>query len=132
MKRYRNLSVVLSCAVVIALLNCSPRLEAAEKGPVPDGVYTLMKISVGSLINLGEIEIRKSTYRDEEEGKFKDFKISEQGEIRWSKPLAFLPDGWKHVRSEFAGKDKEGRPMLRIYYESARGTSDVIDGIKEK
>ena len=91
-----------------------------------------MKISGSSLINLGEIEIRKSTYRDEEGGKFKDFKIDNKGEISWSKPLAFLPDNWKHVRSEFAGKDKEGRPMLRIYYESARGASEVIDGIKEK
>jgi len=132
MKRFRYLSFVLSCAVVTALFNCPSRSDAAEKGPVPDGRYTLMKISVGSLINLGEIEIRKSTYRDEEEGKFKDFKISDEGEISWSKPLAFLPDGWKHVRSEFAGKDKMGRPMLRIYYESARGAAEVIDGIKEK
>ncbi len=132
MKRYQNLSFVLSCAVILALFNCPLRSEAAEKGPVPDGVYTLMKISVGSLINLGEIEIRKSKYRDEEEGEFKDFKISDKGEIRWSKPLAFLPDGWKHVRSEFAGKDEAGRPMLRIYYKSARGASEVIDGIMEK
>ncbi len=84
------------------------------------------------MINLGEIEIRKLTYRDEEKGKFKDFKLSDKGEITWSKPLAFLPEGWKHVRSEFAGKDEGGRPMIRIYYESARGTADVIDGIKEK
>jgi len=91
-----------------------------------------MKISGDTLINLGELEIRKSTYRDEQQGKFKDFKINDKGEIIWSKPLAFLPDGWKHVRSEFAGKDERGRPMLKIYYESARGTSDVIDGIKEK
>lgn len=132
MKRYRCLSVVLSCAVFFALMNRPSRSEAAEKGPVPDGVYTLMKISVGSLINLGEIEIRKSTYRDEEEGKFKEFKISDKGQITWSKPLAFLPDGWKHVRSEYAGKDEAGRPMLRIFYESARGTADVIDGIKEE
>lgn len=132
MKPYRNLSFALSCVFLIALSNWPSRTQAAEKGPVPDGVYTLMKISVGSLINLGEIEIRKSTYRDEEEGEFKDFKISDEGEIRWSKPLAFLPDGWKHVRSEFAGKDKSGRPMLKIYYKSARGASDVIDGIKEE
>jgi hypothetical protein len=132
MKRYRCLSLALACAVFIALFNCTTGSEAAEKGPVPDGVYTLMKTSVGSLINLGELEIRESTYRDEEEGKFKDFKISDEGEIRWSKPLAFLPDGWKHVRSEFAGKDEAGRPMLKIYYKSARGASEVIDGIKEE
>jgi hypothetical protein len=132
MNRFRNWSFMLCCAVVATLFTCPLQTGAAEKGPVPDGVYTLMKISVGSLINLGEIEIRKSTYRDEEEGEFKDFKISDEGEISWSKPLAFLPDGWKHVRSEFAGKDKSGRPMLKIYYKSARGTSDVIDGIKEK
>lgn len=119
-------------ALVALLVAHGSRSEAGEKGPVPDGVYTLMKISGSSLINLGEIEIRKSTYRDEEGGKFKEFKIDDKGEIRWSKPLAFLPDNWKHVRSEFAGKDEKGRPMLRIYYESARGTPDVIDGIKEK
>lgn len=50
--------------------------------------------------------------RDEEEGESKDFKISDKGESRWSKPLAFLPDGWKHALSEFAGKDEGGRPML--------------------
>jgi hypothetical protein len=132
MNRYRNWSFMLYCAVFTALFTCPSQTEAAEKGPVPDGVYTLMKISVGSLINLGEIEIRKSTYRDEEEGEFKDFKISDKGEISWSKPLAFLPDGWKHVRSEFAGKDEGGRPMLKIYYQSARGASEVIDGIKEE
>jgi len=132
MKRSRFLVSVLSFAVVTALFLCPSRSNAAEKGPVPDGVYTLMKISVGSLINLGEIEIRKSTYRDEEQGEFKEFKISDKGEISWSKPLAFLPDNWKHVRSEFAGKDENGRPMFRIYYKSASGNSDVIDGIKEK
>lgn len=132
MKRYRNLACVTSCALAIALVNFPSRIEAAEKGPVPDGVYTLMKISGSSLINLGEIEIRKLTYRDKEKGQFKDFKISDEGEIRWSKPLAFLPDGWKHVRSEFAGKDEAGRPLLKIYYEGDRGASDVIDGIKEK
>ena len=132
MMRFRYAPFVLSCVVFAMFIGCASRSEAAEKGPVPDGRYTLMKISGDSLINLGELEIRKSTYRDEKEGKFKDFKINDKGEISWSKPLAFLPDGWKHVRSEFAGKDEQGRPMLRIYYQSARGTSDVIDGIKEK
>lgn len=132
MKRSRYVSSFLFCIVSILVTDCTSRTYAAEKGPVPDGRYTLMKISGDSLINLGEIEIRKSTYRDEEKGKFKDFKINDKGEITWSKPLAFLPDGWKHIRSEFAGKDEGGRPMLRIYYESARGASEVIDGIKEK
>ena len=127
----RYVSLVLSCALFAMCMECASQSKAAEKGPVPDGVYTLMKISGASLINLGEIEIRNSTYRDEEDGKFKEFKINDKGGISWSKPLAFLPDGWKHIRSEFAGKDEAGRPMLRIFYESARGTSDVIDGIME-
>ncbi|ADB19327.1 hypothetical protein Psta_4685 [Pirellula staleyi DSM 6068] len=128
----RYVSLVLSCAMLAGSMVCTSASDAAEKGPVPEGLYTLMKISGASLINLGEIEIRKSTYRDEEAGEFKEFKINDKGEISWSKPLAFLPDGWKHVRSEFAGKDEKGRPMLRIFYESARGTPDVIDGIKEQ
>lgn len=122
----------LFLAFAALLVAHTSRAQAGEKGPVPEGVYTLMKISGRSLINLGEIEIRKSTYRDQKDGKFKDFKINDKGEITWSKPLVFLPENWKHIRSEFAGKDKEGRPVLRIYYESARGASEVIDGIKEK
>ncbi len=132
MKTFTNLPWVFCCTILCSLLCLDSQIVAAEKGPIPDGVYTLMKISSGSLIGLGEIEFRKLTYRDEEKGKFKEYKIDDKGEITWSKPLAFLPDDWHHVRSEFAGKDSQGRPMIRIYYKSARGTADVIDGIKEK
>ena len=107
-------------------------LTAAEKGPIPDGVYTLMKISGGNLINLGTLEIRQQTYRIDDEKEFVPFTIDAKGAITWSKGLSFLPDGWKHESSSYAGPDKQGRPLIKIHYRSARGTLDLIDALKEK
>lgn len=122
----------LACCSIVATFLAGPSVARAEKGPVPEGVYTLMKISGGSLINLGTLEIRQKTYRVGDAGAFQPFTIDEKGGITWSKGLDFLPDGWKHESSEFAGNDSQGRPLIKIRYRSARGTPDLIDAVREK
>lgn len=126
-----NRPLVMS-VLVVAISALGPReANAQQKGPVPDGTYTLSKISSGSLIQLGTLEIKNSTYRFGSEGKFESFTINDKGTITWSKGLSFLPDGWTHVRSEYMGKTKEGKPLIHIYYKSARGAQDLIDALKE-
>lgn len=100
-------------------------------GPVPDGEYTMMKISGGSLIGLGSLHIRGNTYRVGDEGGFKPFAIDAKGLITWSAGMANLPDDWKVVKT-IHSKDSSGRPLLKIHYISARGTPDLIDALKEK
>lgn len=120
------------CGLALGALWAVPAALAAEKGPIPDGVYTLMKISGGDLINLGTLEIRQQTYRTGDDKEFAPFTIDAKGGITWSKGLSFLPNGWKHESSSYAGPDNKGRPLIKIHYKSARGTLDLIDALKEK
>jgi hypothetical protein len=98
---------------------------------IPEGDYTLMKLSGSSLINLGTLEIRKNTYRTDEKGKFEPFKVDAKGNITWTAGLAFLPDGWKHDYSKIT-TDSKGKSLVQIHYISGSGTKDCIDGVKEK
>jgi len=120
-----RIAVVVLAAFAFLLL--SSEAEAAA----PDGVYTLMKISGGSLMNLGTLEIKGQTYRLNEEGQFAPFTEDEAGNITWSAGLDILPDGWKLGKST-VGKDSQGKPLIEIRYTSPRGAAEVIDAVKEK
>jgi hypothetical protein len=114
-----------------------PRVLKAEDpkpgnpGPVVEGVYTMMKISGGSLIGLGDLEIHGTTYQAAGEGGFKPFTIDGSGFITWTAGLNIMPDGWKLGKSVYT-KDEKGRPLIQIYYTSPRGAAEVIDALKEK
>lgn len=112
------------------MMVCNGIASGQDKKSIPEGNYSLAKISGGSLINLGTLEIRKNTYRTDEKGKFAPFTVDAKGTITWSAGLTFLPDGWKHDYSTITF-DKQGKPLIRIHYLSARGTKDIIDGTKE-
>ncbi|MFT3883182.1 MAG: hypothetical protein QM703_26465 [Gemmatales bacterium] len=104
---------------------------ADDPKTIPEGNYSLAKLSGSSLINLGTLEIRKNTYRTDEKGKFEPYTVDAKGNITWSAGLAFLPDGWKHDYSKIT-KDSKGKPLVQIHYISGSGTKDSIDGYKEK
>lgn len=120
-----------SAKIIDPLQDPQNKTGDAGKRVIPEGDYTLMKISGGSLINLGKLEIRKSTYRFSDDNPFAPFTVDAQGNIEWSAGLSFLPDGWKHTASNYAGTDSKGRPLIKIHYRSARGTPDIIDALKE-
>ena len=105
--------------------------KPGRPGPVVEGVYTMMKISGGSLIGLGDLEIRGATYQVVGEGGFKPFTIDGSGYITWSAGLNIMPDGWKLGKSVYT-KDEQGKPLIQIYYTSPRGAAEVIDALKEK
>ena len=107
-------------------------VKAAGPGPAPDGVYTLMKISGGSLIGLGTLEIKGKTYRVGDDQNFAPFTQDATGNITWSAGLNIMPDGWKLGKSAFVGLDELKRPMIKINYMSPRQAAEVIDCVKEK
>jgi len=109
----------------------APRRKEPSPAAPPNGTYTLQKISGGSLIGLGTLQLRDGTYRYGDEGEFAPFTVDAQGNIVWSAGLNFLPDGWTHDFSKYAGPDSLGRPMLKIHYHTTGGTKDIIDGIVE-
>jgi hypothetical protein len=121
--------VVAACAIA----GCSSAMATARaaEGAPPNGVYRLMTFSGGRLIRLGTLEIREATYRVGEKKDFSPYSIDAQGKITWSAGLSFLPDGWTHQYSKFAGPDDQGRPNIRIHYKSSGGNMEVMDAIKE-
>lgn len=105
--------------------------KQASQATPPNGKYVLQKIGGGMLLGLGTLEVRNGTYRCGDEGEFAPFTVDAQGNIVWSAGLNFLPDGWTHEFSKYAGPDSSGRPMLKIHYHSKTGAKDIIDGIIE-
>lgn len=105
--------------------------KQASQATPPNGKYVLQKIGGGMLLGLGTLEVRNGTYRWGDEGEFAPFTVDAQGNIVWSAGLKFLPDGWTHEFSKYAGLDSSGRPMLKIHYHSKSGAKDIIDGIIE-
>ncbi len=120
----------LACLVLNLPLLADPPV-AGVPGPVREGTYTMMKISSGRLMGLGDLEIRGATYQAAGEGGFKPFTIAAAGTITWSAGLNIMPDGWKLGKSIYT-KDEKGRPLIKIYYTSPRGAAEVIDALKEK
>jgi hypothetical protein len=108
-------------------------IHAGDSKTPPDGVYNCCKISGSSLINLGTIEIKNGTYRGlVAEGEFHKFTVDATGNITWSAGLAGFPDGWKVTGSKYLGPDKSTKkPLMKVYYTSARGTADEIDAMQE-
>ena len=108
--------------------------EAGEQtaGAPPDGSYNCMKISGGQLISLGTLEIRGRTYRGMVAGDFAPFTLETDGSLTLSKGLTGMPDGWQVDSVKYAGKNKQGRPLIRIAYHSKRGTKELIDAVMEK
>jgi hypothetical protein len=126
----------LGFLLAIACFLLPPVLKAADPkpgnpGPVVEGVYTMMKISGGSLIGLGDLEIRGTTYQAAGEGGFKPFTIDGSGFVTWTAGLNIMPDGWKLGKSVYT-KDEKGRPLIQIYYTSPSNAAEVIDALKEK
>jgi hypothetical protein len=132
----RNARVGLMSLFAMACFLLPPVVQAADPkpgnpGPVVEGVYTMMKISGGSLIGLGDLEVRGTTYQAAGEGGFKPFTIDGSGFITWSAGLNIMPDGWKLGKSVYT-KDEKGRPLIQIYYTSPSNAAEVIDALKEK
>jgi len=102
------------------------------KGLPPNGEYTCMKISSGSLIGLGTLEIRNGTYRGlSKDGGFSPIVTNSDGTLGWSAGLRGMPDGWKITDSRYIGGDEHGRPLIKIYYRSKSGWNEVMDALKE-
>jgi len=91
-----------------------------------------MKISGGSLIGLGTLEIKAGTYRVGDDKTFAPFTQDAAGNITWSAGLNIMPDGWKLGKSTFVGLDEFKHPMIKINYMSPRQAAEVIDCVKEK
>ena len=127
-------AVKMMWKVVMAFVFCmvTQTGKAADPGPAPAGVYTLMKLSSGRLIGLGKLEIRGKTYRVGETAEFAPFTQDNAGQITWSAGLSFLPTGWTLGKSTYTGLNPKGQPLIKIYYTSARGAAEVIDCVKEK
>ena len=99
-------------------------------GAPPSGVYVCQKISGGALIGLGKLEIRGSTYSGLSEGSFAPFSVDDDGLV-WTKALRGFPDGWTVTSSRYAGPDYRGRPLIKITYRTSRGSTDLIDCVRE-
>ena len=124
------LTRLMMCSLLMAIV-CVSEARGQDGKTIPEGNYSLAKLSGSSLINLGTLEIRKNTYRTDEKGKFEPFTVDAKGNITWSAGLAFLPEGWKHDYSKIT-KDSKGKPLVQIHYISGSGTKDCIDGYLEK
>ena len=108
-----------------------PALKPPGLGAPPNGVYTCQKIGQ-TYMGLGPLEIRGKTYRGiGKDGDFHPFTVDAAGQIAWSAGVAGLPKGWSIRSSYFAGKDAQGRPLIKIYYRSASGFNDLIDCVRE-
>jgi hypothetical protein len=129
--RIEAVKTMLKVLMAMAFCLLGQTAKAADPGPAPAGVYTLMKISSGKLINLGELEIKGKTYRVGETGAFAAFTQDAAGQITWSAGLDIMPAGWKLGKSIYTGRNPEGQPLIRIHYTSARGAAEVIDCVKE-
>ena len=106
--------------------------DRPAKGAPPDGEYNCMKISSGSLIHLGTLEIRGGTYRGlDKTGGFAPMVINGAGNITWSQGLRGMPNGWKVYDSRYVGGDSQGRPLIQIYYRSGSGWNEMMDALKE-
>ncbi len=108
-----------------------PALKPPGLGAPPNGVYNCQKIGQ-TYMGLGPLEIRGKTYRGiGKDGGFHPFTVDAAGQITWSAGIAGLPKGWTIRSSYFAGKDAQGRPLIKIYYRSASGFNDLIDCVRE-
>lgn len=105
--------------------------QSSTGGAPPSGTYVCQKISGSSLIGLGDLVIRGETYSGIGGGGFAPFKLSGNGELTWTKGIAGLPDGWTVTSSSYAGLDYLGRPLIKIGYRTSRGSTDLIDCVRE-
>lgn len=106
-------------------------LKPPGLGAPPNGVYNCQKIGQ-TYMGLGPLEIRGNTYRGiGDEGDFHPFTVDASGQITWSAGISGLPDGWTIRSSFYAGKDEKGHPLIKIYYRSKSGFSDLIDCVME-
>lgn len=100
-------------------------------GAPPSGTYVCQKISGSSLIGLGNLEIRGNTYSGIGGGGSAPFTIDASGGITWTRGLRGLPDGWTVTSSRYEGLDYLGRPIVKIGYRTSRGSTDLIDCVRE-
>ena len=107
------------------------RRTQAGGGAPPSGTYVCQKLSGSSLIGLGHLEIRGSTYSGLGAGSSAPFSVGGSGDITLTKGLRGLPDGWTVSSTRYAGLDEMGRPLIRIGYRTSRGSTDQIDCIRE-
>ncbi len=123
---------VMTLGVVTFFPTASIGGEVA-KGAPPDGLYEVNKISGSSYIHIGTLEIKGKTYRGlTKDGGFKPFSLNGANEMVFTSGLVGMPDGWKLKPAKYVGNDEYGHPLIQIWYNSARGASEVADAVKEK
>jgi hypothetical protein len=127
---FRDLSALRPAPAPAAAV-APPRAGQAGAGEAPpSGTYVCQKISGSALIGLGNLEIRGDTYSGFGGGSFAPFTVSD-GNIAWTRGIRGLPDGWTVTSSQFAGPDYLGRPLIKIGYRTSRGSTDLIDCVRE-
>lgn len=100
-------------------------------GAPPDGHYELYKLSVGSFIRIGSIEIRGNTYRGlTQDGAFHPYTIDTDGGITWTGGLTSMPAGWQLKKSFYTGLDPGGKPRIEVKYLGVHNTLETADATR--
>lgn len=127
---HRCLAAIVAL-LILPLCASTSADESKALGAPPDGSYNCIKISGDQLISLGKLEIKGRTYRGMAGGEFAPFTLDADNAMVLSKGLTGMPDGWKITSVKYTGKDKEGRPLIKIAYRSKSGSGDLIDAVME-
>lgn len=125
-------AVLLASSVATTIALAADVVPGAKpgKGAPPAGVYNAEKISGGSFIGLGKLEIRGKTYRgfvEPGQGTFAPYTVDGGNNIVWSKGIEGMPTGWTILHSRWVGSNERGKPLIEIYYRSKSGNTDLID-----
>lgn len=100
-------------------------------GAPPDGHYELYKLSVGSFIRIGSIEIRGNNYRGlTQDGAFHPYTIDTDGGITWTGGLVGMPQGWQLKKSFYTGLDPGGKPRIEVKYLGVHNTLETADATR--
>ena len=102
-------------------------------GVPPNGSYIVHKARTytgGTDIELGRIVIQGNSYSGMDGGGMAPYTMNGDS-IVWTSGLNGMPNGWTIVSSKYIGPDEHGRPLIRIWYRSARsGALDVLDAYR--
>lgn len=102
-------------------------------GAPPNGSYIVHKARTyngGTDIELGRIVIQGNSYSGMDGGGMAPYTMNGDS-IVWTNGLNGMPNGWTIISSKYIGADEHGRPLIRIWYRSARsGALDVLDAYR--
>lgn len=102
-------------------------------GAPPNGTYIVHKARTytgGTDIELGKLVIQGNSYSGLDGGAMAPYTLKGT-DIIWTAGLNGMPNGWTIVSSKYIGSDEHGRPLIRIWYRSARsGALDVLDAYR--